>query len=505
MKQGCLLHPQSLLSYYLLRGTINEILQKGGGTMESESTFTLTYTGHPFVDVGLATICAMTNKRDPGELVTEDLKQAADEIRDYYTHYKPVRKFLTVIFTNSHFVQHAKKVEQREDYADHLLYCFYQDRPAAADDTRCTFFAELAASETAYRQHIPLINGEQIRNFGGRGTEGLPVSGLALLSIHAMPLGCFKVGHLMAFHQLVRPSDRVPARYMRYLAGEALKDYRFSISMMSPGKKDGNMPSHGSYQRSRYVDVLLDARQRMLDINQDAELANVTGYYFSNYGPSPTIDVVALDNAALNFVNRAVIDLPDAWERAVNIGWDKPRKERQLPPTPDNTRRWRNRLYEALFDLPANAPRVARLLMAGGSWELVQLFLERVLNMQRTQVEAYRYIGERLAHYIEQYNRNSDGSVSWSLYHKIKKAKGSRDLRSHLNNAREDYSAHGNTDLLIDVDRILLALEQPNMSYADLMLARDLIVMVIFDTLHGHGYNMDGTSPEYPYEQEVEN
>lgn len=44
----------------------------------------MNWTGHPLVDVGLATLCAMAGRSEPARLTTNDLDIAADEMEGYY-------------------------------------------------------------------------------------------------------------------------------------------------------------------------------------------------------------------------------------------------------------------------------------------------------------------------------------------------------------------------------------------------------------------------------------
>ena len=59
----------------------------------------LKYTGHPLVDVGIATITAFAGKRKPDELTTTDLDDIADYITREYVQ-DPLKSFLTVAFPN---------------------------------------------------------------------------------------------------------------------------------------------------------------------------------------------------------------------------------------------------------------------------------------------------------------------------------------------------------------------------------------------------------------------
>ena len=78
----------------------------------------LEYTGHPFVDIGVATIVAFADKKRPEELALEDLEAVADYLEECYTQ-QPMTSFLTVVFPNSGFTQPAynRAPEKRLRYA----------------------------------------------------------------------------------------------------------------------------------------------------------------------------------------------------------------------------------------------------------------------------------------------------------------------------------------------------------------------------------------------------
>ena len=56
----------------------------------------LKYTGHPFVDIGIAALTAFADKRYPTQLTEADLEAAVDYITREYTR-QPLKSFLTVM------------------------------------------------------------------------------------------------------------------------------------------------------------------------------------------------------------------------------------------------------------------------------------------------------------------------------------------------------------------------------------------------------------------------
>lgn len=253
------------------------------------------------------------------------------------------------------------------------------------------------------------------------------------------------------------------------------------------------MPSFGSYAKTRYVDMILRAKQEAQ--GRSINIDNITGYYFTNYGPKPNLEIIRLDNAVLGFVDAAQQDLSNAWRRVVYSGWKRPKGEEEAQPDEQNTETWRNDVYERLFDLPNKVQQFIHFLAVGNDWRLIALFLERVLNMQQSQIDNYRRIGIDLAEYVAKYDVRRDGGVSWGLYHKLKDAKYS-EFRKYIRAAREKASTAGAERPLITVGQFIDAFERSNELYNTYYLARDLIVMCMFDHLHELGFTMKGVSEQ---------
>src|SRR5690348_11864125 len=75
--------------------------------MRKERNEMLKYTGHPLVDIGVATITAFVGKRDPTTLTEAELNSVAQYIAENYVR-QPLKSFLSVAFTsNAWFNQDA--------------------------------------------------------------------------------------------------------------------------------------------------------------------------------------------------------------------------------------------------------------------------------------------------------------------------------------------------------------------------------------------------------------
>lgn len=171
----------------------------------------LSYTGHPFYDVGVATITAFAHKCDPAELTSHDLDEIAQYMQTNYC-IDPLKSFFTVAFPNSGYNNPAytDTPEKRTAYCQNVLHAYKtvdldsQERCIitgdAASSSRFDVDGQLSKGR-CYRQHFPLLTGEDVINFSPYGESGLPISGRALLALQAMPLGCAKTGgRLLAVH-----------------------------------------------------------------------------------------------------------------------------------------------------------------------------------------------------------------------------------------------------------------------------------------------------------------
>lgn len=440
----------------------------------------LTQTGHPFIGIGLATVAAMANKRALRDLKSDDLRSVADRLKYWYTQHDAARNYISIVFTNSHFVQSKMSVEQREEYADRVLYAFTKDTPARPDTPRCTFFPQLAALETAYRQHIPLLNGEAVINFSPMGRDGLPVSGLALLAIHAMPFGCMKCGgKLLGLHRQPLSGDDRESETLNILF--AREHYHRNLTALSQISADAGdkFPDFGGKPRMRYVAQVLNAREQLRE--REANLDFITGYYFTNYGSGAAIKLIRLDHAVLTFVQRALLDAAPTWHRAVHLNWDKPAKG-EVESASDEERisgSRRNYLYDNLFNLPDRPLDFIGNLKRAGDWPLITIFLEEVMFMEKKRIDTYRQLGDLLADYALEFTNQPH-----SFYYAFSRANNYSALRGVIRDAAEKMYKLQIEDILFTYDDFVNAFEDPSERYSQWRLARDLISIRLLERLH---------------------
>ena len=484
----------------------------------------LKYTGHPLVDVGVATIAAFAGKRDPAQLTEADLNKMADYITREYTR-QPLKSFLTVAFPNSGFTQPAynKQPEKRQIYAERVLRAYRADTPTL--DERCVFTGQPAAAVPfdvkgdlplgyTFRQHIPLLTGEGVINFHPYGVAGLPVSGTVMLALQAFPLGCAKCsGRLLAVH-----SDNDELTY--HFAETFLRENRKAVQLaQAAGSK--KMPETQFSHRTLLIDVLLQANEMQREAREDELLFSLTAYHLTNSGQGAGLDIYHLPLEMIGFLrDMQMAEYHQEWEAIVRRAWEiAPRRKKKKDDKPFQPRR--NWLYEDLFDLPDNAPRFLRtyflriaLRYARGktdprvgyslqneanlvSWKITERFLRRIMHMDKERIEQIRTMGDRLAEYVSSQNDRR-------FFREFFTVQRYDYFRTALIKANLAHVKRGNPPI-ITLDPYIEVFEEGNeLARPDWRLARDLVLIRMVERLYEQGWlgsNVD-VIPE-PAEEET--
>lgn len=470
----------------------------------------LRYTGHPLVDVGVATITAFVGKRDPTTLTEADLDSVADYITEQYTR-QPLKSFLTVAFPNSGFTQPAfeKQPERRLAYAARVVRGYRADTPTLAQ--RCVFTGQPAVALAfgdkdglpagrAFRQHIPLLTGEDVINFHPYGDAGLPVSGAAMLAIQAFPLGCAKCGgRLLAVH-----SDNPDLTL--HFADRFLEANRRAV-LLAQETGSTKMPEAARSHRTLLVETLLVADQMQSAARRDEQPFSLTAYHLSNSGQGVDLNIYYLPLEIMGFLrDMRSQDYHAEWQAIVQRAWDVAPTKKGGKTEPAEFTPRRNWLYEDLFQLPGNAARFVRtyflrqaLRSARGdqgdpratyalrdeaalvSWRITAVFLRRIMNMDKDQIEQIRQLGDVLADYIS-------GQNDRRFFRQFFTLQRYDAFRSALLKANIVQVRNGHAPLLT-LDRYLSVFEEgDSLPQPQWRFARDLVLIRMIERLHQQGW-----------------
>lgn len=449
----------------------------------------LTFTGHPLVDVGAATLAAMSGKASPEQLTEADLDHQANWLAANYVR-NPLKSFLTVAFTSNAWFSQASFSETRRVEAGRMHLHAWKAQGDAAQ--RCVFtgapalhlaLSDSLATGRAARAQIPLAQGDRDFNFIPLGGAGLPVSGLALLCLQAFPLGCAKIsGRLLAVHA----SD--PAVTMAF-AEHFWRENAAAIQMAqaaNDSKMVGSKFGIGTCLVSTLTDILTVQKHVVAD---GAPPVSITAYYLTN-GQTPELSIYPLPLGISHFLRRALSQQHrEAWQAMVHAAWPQPRPVGGKAKVATEPKVRRNALYEDMLGLPDGAARILRrhflrgikTLSPAAPWALTVLFLREVMNMEQTRVDAIRVVADRLADYIAAQN---DRKLFECVYGEMRYPL----LRGRLIKADLDAVRRGQSPLITFDQWLILFEDGAEYARRDWKLARDILLIRLIEQLAAKGW-----------------
>lgn len=472
----------------------------------------LQYTGHPLVDVGLATIVAFAGKDSPAELIEADLENIAAYMKQNYP-INPLKSFLTAVFMNSGYVQAAyeKTPEKRDLYSQRLLEAFRRDVPLS---DQSDIFLGLPVPDISYdvdgkippgrafRMHFPLQTGNTIINFHPYGDIGLPVSGLTMLAIQAYPLGSAKcAGRTLSIH-----SDN--PEIMVYFASRFLEDNRRAIQLAQQ-ENSSKMPEPHLKYRTLIVKILCDALEEQSARRQEQEPFSITAYHLTNSGQEAKLDIYHLPAQLIEFLAEALsASYHAAWREIERTAWVRFKGKKGQSEAPADFRPDRNFLYEDLFSLVEEPyrngrrfirtyflrearryadptdPRTTYSTRREGhlvSWKLTDLFLRRIFNMDVEKIAQIRQLGDALADYVKVQN---DRRFFRAFYAENRYS----FLRNSLIKANVAHVRRGNPPFLTLDNYISVFEDGEELARPDWQLARDLVLIRMVEQLYHNGW-----------------
>ncbi|WP_299645251.1 type I-B CRISPR-associated protein Cas8b1/Cst1 [uncultured Chloroflexus sp.] len=474
----------------------------------------ITYTGHPFVDVGFATIAAFTGRRRFADLDESDLQQIADYIEANYVR-QPLRRFLTMAFTsNAWFAQSAfdpnrfdqpdKKAEaqqKRKYWADRHLRQWMQS--ASVMET-CLFTGLPAAAQALSgklqpgrvgRAQVPLLQGDDSINFFINGDPGLPMVPEAILAVQAMPLGCAKVGGgLLAVHS---DDEQLTINFAKRFLERNLKDIA-----KAQAANEEKLPGSPRSLKTLLIETLAEIiRRQMQEEVRRERRPTVTAYSFNN-GQSPSLEIYHLPLQITSFLLAVHTPAYRAiWNELVDRSWQRPATSGKRGKAAGSSEPRINYLYEDLFTLPAQAARFVRIYFLRipelrqsdddprrdysprreadlVSWPLVELFVQEVLLMTDDRVAKLKELGDKLA----DYTRNQGGKRFFRQFFTVQR---SDHFLTLLNKTNIDYTRYRRgAETLFDLDSFLaLFMEGEEVLRNDWRLMRDLVLIRMIEQL----------------------
>lgn len=301
-----------------------------------ENAEILNWTGHPLVDIGVATLCALSKKTDPRHLTLEDLDSCADMMAEYYFSGL-MTSYLTCVFMNSAYVQPNMSEEKRKQYENSVLRA-HRVSPETSGAGRCPFSSK-TSTVPVHRGQLPLLTGEDVLNFYPAGRGFLPVHGPYLVALQALPLGGRRTeGKLLVVH--ADEPILTLAFAERYLA-DNLRLLNLAKNASLPNAS-GPVPelereqSSGLDQKKKpkYPDAkapvsligndLMEVYRTRVGPEFRNHRASLTAYWLSNSGQGPSLQVFQVPAQVTRFLQKADAAICGAtWRHLIAQSWRK--------------------------------------------------------------------------------------------------------------------------------------------------------------------------------------
>lgn len=508
----------------------------------------LEWTGHPLVDVGIATVCAMAKNSDPRDLTLKDLDEVADEMAEYYFG-GVMTAYNACVFTMNAYDNPTAGEDKRREYENRVLRAHRYPGDKGVSGLRCPFSGE-PATHLIERRQMPMLTGEGILNFYPAGREGLPIAGPYLTAVQALPLGGRRAeGKLLIVHSDLPEMTLAFAR--RYL-----DDNRRILGLAKAGRlPSGDGPSllldreQGAWdtqkKRPKYPDAksagtliasdLMNICQQAAGKGDERHHFSVTAYWLSNSGQGPSLEFFHLPSQVVRFLRLATMaPYGKRWKVVVARGWQDPRgkgsteseetagrgnkrsraKSRESVAVPGGPGRSRNDILADLFSIYENGfvnlrsavMFIRRHLLRKGT-SFVRDSMKRQLGGMESGLRDPEAIDWELTslflkevmgvdeRYVSAVKRFADGLADCidrnndkPLFRSIVYSRRPWDLRSALTRAQRNQARERN-ELLFGVEDYLDVFEaEEAVGKSDWSLARDLVSIRLVEELHRRGF-----------------
>ncbi len=462
--------------------------------MEVETGLGLGWTGHPLYDAGLAALVVFAGKNSPDDLTDADFENFAQYAEKAYFASDMVSS-ISVLFTLNNFMNPSYSLETKRQKTGEVLRSFANK--AARDDLPMDVYTNQAAGEIAARDLIPMLTGRDTVNFSPYGHTGLPVSGHTLVILQALTLAALRSqGKILV---IAADDPKLTLKIIRKWQPEIRRRVQLSEIKGEQIKSP----------QTRIIKVLVELENERRP-DEEAELSSaITVYHLSNSGQGPSMTIYLLPATVTRFVQIAQIPrFKLAWQTISRRSWVRPKEKGSVPdinsePDAESQRSLPNRFYDALFSLPQEATSFIRRFLKGSVksvvkrgvnnseaereqaeqllksiWNLTELFLEEVLNMDKERIGAIRDLGDALA--VEVAGEN-DRRLFDSLTRQVRTY---GELRGQILKVNKRRLKNRQAPVL-DFDGFLLIFEEgEELAKTDWRLAWDLVQMRFFDELY---------------------
>lgn len=454
-------------------------------------------TGDPFADAGGYALKEF-EKRYPELDVLELIMKVTDIYVDKWGSK------IYPFFLNSKITQPAykplQKKEETRKYFHNLLTDEKQDNVGV-----CRIMGEKTKLYPAGRDNTVLSGSGTLVNFHHSFQEGIMLSKEAIIRYHFLPLACeLLIGRIAVIHS--NNSD-ITELFATNCCNRNLRD-------VGSGLSDGILKSQSRAPGTalfRFMDNIISDVKKT-----DIEKSNcslISLYHFTNYGPSPDVQIYTLPFDIFKFYRTTQIDntIKKQWNEFVasyysNSDYKKAKfnednknfvvkdKNEIIEFQENDFKFWRNSIYERLINNQSIIPQILKRSRRNElSWEIIKIYEQNIRKMKKETLAKI----EQMADFI--LSSNNERTITKAIK-KLDGVKNSYLLRRFiLKDIVAKYYNEGNNEAIVTIEDYAEYLFPDTNSWQE---TRDVLLIAIYQKMHERKIYVDTNITD---EEDLEN
>lgn len=375
------------------------------------------WTGHPFVDAGLAAILIYVEKENPEDLITEDIERMIEFTSKLYVGDEWSR-YLTRIYRNNNPILMLNPSMKRDKTSEKLktsLIGLFNLSNSKAENTKCQICGKnmkisgLELRELLHTKSVskpkeitgdifPLLSSGELRNFFPLGNPmGADICAQCLFLSQLMPIGSYAIQNKKGTVMGVLSVSSYPYDHMIEIIKEAVENSRYQN--LFSNSRDFKRPENFFFRK-------------IVEITRKIEIGRgfwkntvVTLYYFlnGNRGGEQRIRILNIPTSALNFVAFAAEIDYDGWKNILNMGWFIKNDLKDNKSFKDLEKGYSNKIYEKLLNEESilNFFSNSRKKKVNAKWRLLEFYCLEVLDLDQNALDFIKDVGDRIVGTIE--------------------------------------------------------------------------------------------------------
>lgn len=374
------------------------------------------WTGHPFVDVGLAVVLIYNEKENPEDLNTEDIRNVIEFASKLYVDAEWTR-YLTRIFRNNNpilMLNPSMRKNRTSKKLEESLWGLFSLSLTKNEDNKCQICGTnerisglklrnlLHTNETRPKEItgdiFPLLGTGEARNFFPSANPlGADICAQCLFLCQFMPIGSYAIQNKKGTVMGILSISGYPYDNMMEVMREAVDTARYNN--LFSNSREFKKPENFFFRK------IIEITRKVGSGYKFWKNTSFTIHYFLNGNRSGEqwIEIINIPSSTLKFLAFAGEMDYSGWKNISNRGWIKRDKNNKITFNEIEKGYYSNKVYIKLL----NGESILSYFYnrqekkANTTWRLLKLYCMEVLGLNKESLEFIRDIGDKLVETIE--------------------------------------------------------------------------------------------------------